>query len=190
MMGGTIRMESALDVGTTMSFDLTLAVASPKEVALLKPVSAQDWLSQYPHRSAPDTAQAEAEGTLVLLADDHPMNRMLMARQVNMLGYAAESAEDGVQALAMWRTGRFGLLITDGNMPMMDGYELAQNIRRIEAERGNGSRIPIVACTANVLGREAEHCIEAGMDDYLAKPTDLQALARKLHRWLPIPSAE
>jgi two-component system, NarL family, sensor histidine kinase EvgS len=74
-------------------------------------------------------------------------------------------------------------------MPEMTGYELARNIRAREARDGHG-HIPIIACTANALGGEAENCFAAGMDDYLAKPIDLKKLAQKLEQWLPIAPAE
>jgi CheY-like chemotaxis protein/HPt (histidine-containing phosphotransfer) domain-containing protein len=139
-------------------------------------------------RVAPDTVQAAAEGTLVLLVDDHPVNRMLLLRQVRTLGYAALTADDGAQALKMWQAGRFGLVITDCHMPHMDGYELARSIRSQEAETGSG-RVPIVACTANALQGEAEACLAAGMDDFMVKPVELARLTEKLDRWLPLPQA-
>jgi CheY-like chemotaxis protein/HPt (histidine-containing phosphotransfer) domain-containing protein len=137
---------------------------------------------------APSVAQAETEGTLVLLVDDHPTNRLLLVRQVKTMGYAAESAENGVDALNKWKSGRFKMVITDCNMPEMDGYELARRIRKLESADGGG-RTPIIACTANALGGEAETCFAAGMDDYLAKPVELTQLLKKLDQWLPIPEA-
>jgi CheY-like chemotaxis protein/HPt (histidine-containing phosphotransfer) domain-containing protein len=106
---------------------------------------------------------------------------------VHTLGYAAESAENGVEALDKWKSGRFGIVITDCNMPEMDGYELARSIRRLESAKG-GKRIPIIACTANALEGEAETCFAAGMDDYIAKPIELKKLLIKLDQWLPIPA--
>jgi len=140
-------------------------------------------------RVAPDATQAVAEGTLVLLVDDHPVNRMLLLRQVRTLGYAAQTADDGAQALKMWQAGRFGLVITDCHMPHMDGYELTRAIRSQEAASGGGARVPIVACTANALQGEAEACRAAGMDDFLVKPVELARLTEKLDRWLPLPEA-
>jgi CheY-like chemotaxis protein/HPt (histidine-containing phosphotransfer) domain-containing protein len=120
--------------------------------------------------------------------DDHPTNRALLKRQLNTLGYAVETAENGVEALRMWKSGRFAIVITDCHMPEMDGYDLARSIRNAEA--GNGAaRIPIVACTANVLAGEAENCYAAGMDSYVAKPVEMKALAETLDRWLPLPGA-
>ncbi|WP_077000859.1 response regulator [Variovorax sp. KK3] len=185
MMGGTITLESAAGKGTTITLELSLPIAeapagSDADAARPLPASAR--------RAAPDTAQAEAEGTLVLLVDDHPVNRMLLMRQVRTLGYAAETADDGAQALERWKTGRFGLVITDCHMPHMDGYELARSIRSLESAAG-GTRVPIIACTANALQGEAEACLAAGMDDFLIKPVELAQLTGRLDRWLPLPAA-
>ena len=186
MMGGAITMDSALGKGTTMTLDLTLQLADP--LHLVEPGSATGaQLADVNRlrRAAPDLAAAETEGTLVLLVDDHPTNRSLLLRQVNLLGYAAQAAVDGVDALAQWIGGRFGAVITDCNMPDMDGYELTRRIRALEMKTGS-RRVPIIACTANALGGEAEVCFAAGMDDYLAKPVQLLDLARRLDRWLPV----
>jgi PAS domain S-box-containing protein len=184
MMGGTVRLDSKPGSGTTITLELSLPVAETL------PDSA-DSARAHPaavamRRVAPDTAQAETEGTLVLLADDHPVNRILLLRQVRTLGYAAQTADDGVQALEMWKAGRFGLVITDCHMPRMDGCDLARNIRRLESETGRW-RVPIIACTANALQGEAEACFAAGMDDFLVKPVELAHLTEKLDRWLPLP---
>jgi PAS domain S-box-containing protein len=184
MMGGSISMKSAPGQGTTVTLSLSLPIAERppgdaggSERALPPPPV---------RRPAPDIAQAESSGTLVLLVDDHPVNRMLLLRQLRTLGYAAETAEDGLHALQTWKSGRFRLVITDCHMPHMDGYELARSIRRIEQDEGR-KRVPIIACTANALQGEAEMCMTAGMDDILVKPVELSKLVEKLDRWLPIP---
>ncbi|RST50356.1 hybrid sensor histidine kinase/response regulator [Variovorax sp. MHTC-1] len=185
MMGGSISLDSARGKGTTMTLELSLPVAeSPpgSDADSARPLPAATAM----RRMAPGTAQAETEGTLVLLVDDHPVNRMLLLRQVRTLGYAAQTADDGVQALELWKSGRFGLVITDCHMPRMDGYELARSIRALESDAGR-ERVPIVACTANALQGEAEACLAAGMDDFLVKPVELAQLTEKLDRWLPLP---
>ncbi|GAA4339135.1 hypothetical protein GCM10023165_18230 [Variovorax defluvii] len=188
MMGGSIRMESEPGKGTTITLELPLPIAEAVPAPGADGARPLPSSSSSARRMAPDTAQAEAEGTLVLLVDDHPVNRMLLLRQVRALGYAAETADDGVQALAAWRSGRYGLVITDCHMPHMDGYEFARNIRGLESELG-AARVPIIACTANALQGEAEACLAAGMDDFLVKPVELAQLTAKLDRWLPLPLA-
>ena len=188
MMGGVIEMVSVPGRGTTMTLTLSLPIADPADLPNMNAENAHDLLSTTAgrRRMAPSVVDAEAEGTLVLLVDDHPTNRALMLRQVHALGYAAEGAENGIDALALWESGRFGIVITDCNMPKMDGYELARAIRAHES--GNGStRIPIIACTANALDGEAEICFAAGMDDCLVKPVELIHILKKLDQWLPIP---
>jgi PAS domain S-box-containing protein len=188
LMGGTVKIRSEPGQGTTMILNLSLEIAEVSELPKDHLESELEALKATigARRGAPSIEQAKAEGTLVLLADDHRTNRALLLRQMNTLGYAAEAAEDGVIALEKWRSGRFALLISDCNMPRMDGYELARRIRETESAEGL-RRIPIIACTANALGSDADMCYAAGMDDYLAKPVDLTQLLAKLERWLPMP---
>ena len=188
LMGGSIDMVSEPGQGTTMILDLTLQAADPAmlEPAEAGPAAVPAW--------SPPSAPAELEpepalqdgGVRVLVVDDHPTNRMLLMSQVSALGYAAQSAKDGVEALKLWKAGRFSLVLTDCNMPEMSGYDLARAIRKLEAGAGTGdARCPILACTANAMSDEVLHCIEAGMDAYLVKPLDLNTLMAELERWLP-----
>ena len=122
----------------------------------------------------------------ILLAEDNEINQEVMLEQLGILGYTAECAKDGEAALALWRSGGFDLLLTDCHMPNMDGYELAEAIRRTEPA---GARMPIIAITANVSQGVREHCLARGMDDSIAKPLRMQVLADILLKWLPaVPS--
>jgi CheY-like chemotaxis protein len=171
-----------------MSLTLPLEVADPEllvERAARQMVDGENGA----RRQAPSVEEAQREGTLVLVVDDHPINRLVLMRQVTMLGYANETAEDGRQALEMWTSGRFALVITDCNMPEMDGYQLARAIRDIE--HGSGRlRTLVIACTANALRGEAENCFAAGMDDYIVKPVEMATLRMKLDHWLPLPDRD
>jgi two-component system sensor histidine kinase EvgS len=185
LMGGSIEMKSQPGAGTEIVVSLRLPIVAAPDAAT------EMWLPEAIARGGivrpvPPLEQALAERTLVLVVDDHPINRMVLARQVRALGYAVETAEDGLQALDLWSGDRYGLVITDCNMPELSGYQLAGHIRATEARHGH-ARTPVIACTANALGGEAERCLAEGMDDYLSKPVELARLAEKLRRWLPLP---
>jgi signal transduction histidine kinase/CheY-like chemotaxis protein/HPt (histidine-containing phosphotransfer) domain-containing protein len=182
LMGGEVRMDSTPGHGTTMHLSLVLPRARVEDVAAEPAADAAPVV--FSARPVPDTARAERERSLVLLADDHPTNRLVIARQLALAGYASESAEDGVEALERWRSGRYALLLSDVHMPRLDGYRLARAIREEEARDGL-VRTPIVALTASALKGEAERCLGAGMDDYLAKPVSVPVLQACLQRWLP-----
>ncbi|MFT6056484.1 MAG: signal transduction histidine kinase/CheY-like chemotaxis protein [Pseudohongiellaceae bacterium] len=128
--------------------------------------------------------EARAKGTLILVAEDNETNRDVIERQLNLLGYTCEMAEDGKIALEAWRTNNYTVLLTDCNMPFMDGFELTASIRK--DEEGTDRHANIIAITANALHGEAERCIDSGMDDYLSKPIDMQELRKKLKKWMPI----
>ena len=134
----------------------------------------------------PSVDEAAARGRLVLVAEDNPINRKVIRRQLALLGLASEVVDDGLQALERWRSGRYALLLTDLHMPGLDGYELTARIR---AEEPVGQRLPVVALTATALYGEAERCRAAGMDDYLSKPVTRERLATTMERWLPVVTA-
>ena len=135
----------------------------------------------------PSIAEARAQGQLLLIAEDDEINKKVILRQIELLGYAAEIADNGADALRLWRAGDYALLLTDLNMPEMDGYVLAETIRREEAQSGwtKKGRMPILAFTANALRGEAVRAQAAGMDDYLTKPLQLHLLKAALAKWLP-----
>ncbi|RIW05674.1 DUF3369 domain-containing protein [Azospirillum brasilense] len=126
----------------------------------------------------------------ILVAEDHPTNRQVIQRQLALLGQTVDLAEDGVQALALWRDGDYALLLTDCQMPEMDGFELTRLIRAEEAAKGR-PRLPIIAVTANAMAGEAQRCLSAGMDDAVSKPVEIGQLRRLLDRHLPsMPASE
>ena len=181
LMGGSVELASTSGHGTTLTLQLALVRASAADVDADTSSAGSRTFSAQP---APSIAEAERNRSLVLLVDDHPTNRLVIARQLALAGYAAVPVADGHQALQQWRSGRFALVLTDVHMPTFDGYTLARTIRAEEARDGR-ARTPIVALTASALKGEAERCQEAGMDDYLAKPVGVSMLAATLQRWLP-----
>ena len=128
-------------------------------------------------------AAALLQSRLILVAEDNETNQKVILLQLGLLGYTADIASDGHEALKCWQTGDYALLLTDLHMPKMDGYELSLTIRSIEADK---QHMPIIALTANVIKGEAERCRVAGMDGYLSKPAQLADLKAMLKKWLPI----
>lgn len=187
LMGGSIEMRSQPGRGTTMLFVVGFPIADENQLVpeKAKEAAAERMGTVGPRAAPPSISQAEARGKLVLVADDHPTNRLVLLRQVNTLGYAAELAEDGKQALEIWRERRVGLVLTDRHMPVLDGPGLARAMREIEAAEGR-ARTPIIGCTASAMKEEAALCIGAGMDGCLAKPVDLGRLDQVLKAWLPL----
>jgi signal transduction histidine kinase/CheY-like chemotaxis protein/HPt (histidine-containing phosphotransfer) domain-containing protein len=118
-----------------------------------------------------------------LLVEDNPTNLMVAQRMLGLLGLDCEAAENGLQALELMSAGSYDLVLMDCQMPVKDGYTATQEWR--EQERLSGRpRLPIIAMTANAMAGDRQRCLDAGMDDYLAKPVTREQLRSTLGRWL------
>ncbi len=173
LMGGDVTVESTPGRGTRFSVTLRLGAA---EVLAAPEAETQ---------GAPMAADAAGEAPRLLVVDDHPVNREVLARQLELLGCGADMAEDGAKGLDIWRAGRHRVALVDLHMPVMDGLDMARAIRREEAADPSRGRTALIAVTANALKGEDERCFAAGMDAFLPKPLALEALARALGRFLP-----
>ncbi|WP_179353340.1 transporter substrate-binding domain-containing protein [Pseudomonas fluorescens] len=163
MMGGTLRLDSEPGHGTRVEVNLQLPLLTALE----------------PETAGPQVADTPARSLSVLVVDDHPVNRLLLCRQLSELGHATVDVEDGELGLQRWRTQAFDVLITDCNMPRRNGYELARTLREEEAASGR-ARCLILGFTANAQVEEKVRCLEAGMDDCLFKPIRLHDLQQAL----------
>jgi CheY-like chemotaxis protein/HPt (histidine-containing phosphotransfer) domain-containing protein len=123
----------------------------------------------------------------VLVAEDDEISRRVIQQQLQVLGYQSELVGNGAEALEAWRSGHYSLLLTDLNMPVMDGYQLSRSIRQEETAQMQAGlfHLPIVALSANAMHGEADRVHAAGMDDFLTKPVPLDRLEKVLARWLP-----
>jgi CheY-like chemotaxis protein len=108
---------------------------------------------------------------------------MLIERLLAKRGHSAVNATDGRSVLAKLDTDSFDLILMDCQMPVLDGYDTAREVRRREVAHGR-RHIPIVAMTASAMRGDRERCLAAGMDDYIAKPIDSDKLDQLLARWL------
>ena len=193
-MEGELGVDSTVGVGSVFWFELSSVAAA--ELALEEgearasaepPVPGRESMEAL-DRALEQTVQeprAMRQNCLILVAEDNTSNQMLIRRQLNLLGFAAEMASDGCEAFECWQTGAYALLLTDVNMPGMNGFELTATIRSEEAKAGTG-RMPIIALTANAMKGEDNHCKAADMDDYLSKPVRLTDLKAMLDKWLPV----
>jgi PAS domain S-box-containing protein len=166
-MGGDVGYTSTPGRGSSFWFTAILHPATGAE-----PVSAPR-----PDRVEPSVPVAPLR---VLVVEDNPVNQLVATGMLGALGHAADTAEDGVAALAALERAAYDLVLMDVQMPLMDGYQATRALRERE---GDGDRTLVIAMTANAVVGERERCLAAGMDDFLTKPVDLEHLTRTLARW-------
>ncbi|MET0848101.1 MAG: transporter substrate-binding domain-containing protein [Pseudomonas sp.] len=160
MMDGRLELRSLLGRGTQVEINLSLIA--------LKPLPVDESLSS--------SGLAPTRPLTILVVDDYRANRLLLSSQLSYLGHGVMEAEDGAQGLELWRVHEFDLVITDCNMPMLSGYELAGAMRDEERAQGLPTTL-ILGFTANAQPEEKVRCLEAGMDDCLFKPIRLADLS-------------
>ena len=157
---------------------------------LTKPVRRERLLEAVGDASRRDDEQPEPAATAatapgsavrVLIAEDNPVNQLVIQTMLTKRGFAVDTAADGVEALARLATGSYAAVFMDCQMPNLDGYTTTARIRERE---GAGQRLPVIAMTAHAMKGDRERCLEAGMDDYLSKPLRPDALDQVLERWL------
>ncbi|WP_372797801.1 response regulator, partial [Pontiella sp.] len=121
----------------------------------------------------------------ILVTEDNLVNQTVAKRMLTKGGYDVDVAENGEVALKKIQSGaEYDLIFMDCQMPRMDGYEASRQIRKLEQDRSEGSRIPIIALTANAMQGDREKCLSSGMDDYIPKPVKKEALFDMLNRHL------
>ena len=172
LMGGTIGASSELGRGSTFWVELSLP-----EVAATHSVAAArgDRLVQLSER------RSDPNAALVLVVEDSPVNRLVAVHVLERLGFRAHVVNDGREALQALSTQRYDAVLMDCQMPDIDGYEATRELRRRES---GGRHTPVIAMTAHAMTGDRERCLDAGMDDYIAKPVRSQTLNEVLSRWI------
>ncbi len=171
-MGSEIHLQSARDVGSTFSFSLLFALSDDTLVGAPPPavLPSPEPVPTYNHR--------------VLIAEDVATNRMVIHAMLNHLGVAHELVSDGRQAVQRAEEGCWTLVLMDCQMPVLDGFSATREIRSRGIHGPHGPLV-IVALTANAATEDRDACIEAGMNDFLAKPLTLDRLEHILETWAP-----
>lgn len=124
-------------------------------------------------------------GMRALVVDDVLSIRMMLGKKLERLGIACALAANGEAALAKLNADRFDVMITDCNMPVLNGFDLTRRVRALEAARGDGAHLPIIALSSDDQEKEIAACYDAGMDGFLTKTADRAGLVAMLARWLP-----
>ena len=163
-MGGTLHASSEEGIGSVFTLEIPLPFSLRSE-----DVQAQ---------TQNDVASGGDQE--VLLVEDNPVNQTVIEAMLRSLGYRVTLVGDGAQAVQRFDARRFSAVLMDCRLPVMDGYEATRQIRRHMPQNGT----PIIALTANALQGDREACLQAGMNDYLAKPFKRADLERVLLRWL------
>ena len=163
-MGGTLRASSEEGCGSTFTLEIPLPFRE-RQAASEEDEAGTDLL---------------AAGQSVLLVEDNPVNQTVIEAMLRSLGYRVTLVGDGVQAVRTSERGEFAVILMDCRLPVLNGYEATRQIR----SRPGGEQVPIIALTANALQGDRETCLEAGMNDYLAKPFKRAELQRILQRWV------
>lgn len=164
-MGGTLRAESQLGAGSVFTLEIPLPFLACSEQS----------------QSNDNQTLGSGDGQAVLLVEDNPVNQTVIEAMLRSLGYQVSLVGDGQQAVHHYAQHGYAAILMDCRLPLMDGYEATRQIRQLET----GQQVPIIALTANALQGDREACLEAGMNDYLAKPFKRADLQRILLRWLP-----
>jgi PAS domain S-box-containing protein len=170
-MGGRIGVTSEPGVGSNFWFTVRLAEAARMPA---EPV----------RETVAEPAGPQGRRGRLLVAEDNQINQLVALRLISKLGYEADVAANGLEAVEAAQKQAYSLILMDCQMPEMDGFEATAAIRRLA---GGASRTPIVAMTAHAMRGARERCLAAGMNDYIPKPVDLVQLSRVLGAWTAAP---
>jgi signal transduction histidine kinase/CheY-like chemotaxis protein len=200
-MGGDIRASSQKGQGSRFEFSLQvneLAATEDRLVPLQGAPSAEASQPESNSKANPigdakKLATAEAYAVdhpgndpsqlQVLLIEDNPVNRQVFQLMLERLGHHVTQAEDGQAGIQAWQANQPDLILMDVQMPVLDGLSATRRIRELEQQLTPAAHTPIIALTANAMVDDVKRCLEAGMDDFLAKPLRIAELAKAIEKW-------
>jgi CheY-like chemotaxis protein len=173
LMGGDAGVVSQVGQGSTFWFTARLG----------KTTDAVSPAATYSQEDAETRLKARFAGARLLLAEDEPVNQEVSRGLLEAVGFAVDVAEDGTVAVALAKQNRYALILMDMQMPKLNGLDATQQIRTLPGYQDT----PILAMTANAFGEDRQICLDAGMNDHIAKPVDPEVLFQTLLKWLAPP---
>jgi PAS domain S-box-containing protein len=174
-MGGRMGVESVEDEGSTFWFTVTFAKAEESQISRVKSKSTT---------ADSSAGKKRTKDLRILLVEDNMVNQAVAMGMLNKLGFAAQSAENGQEALKILSETDFDLVFMDIQMPVLGGIEATDMIREGKAH-GRNKNVPIIAMTAHATKKDRQACLDAGMDDYIPKPISSQLITEAMNRTLP-----
>jgi CheY-like chemotaxis protein/HPt (histidine-containing phosphotransfer) domain-containing protein/anti-sigma regulatory factor (Ser/Thr protein kinase) len=168
LMGGTLEVKSALNQGTSFRVEIDLEPGPEDTLRVADSTGTGDLLIR--------------EGARVLVAEDNPTSRMVTEALLKKLSCEVDIAIDGREALQKAGDNDYDIVFMDCYMPLMDGFQATQRIRRSP----KNEELPVIALTASVTEEDRARCLEAGMNDTVSKPVRISMLAKTLERWVPV----